>query len=74
MGISSVISVITMFLAMSFSYVNDTTGISGAISYLFSQQMTFFCINIVFAILGAIFGACFMVGVMANYTEMKESR
>lgn len=72
-GISSVISIITMFLAMSFSYINQVTDFSGAVSYLFSQQMTFFCINIVFALLGAIFGAFFMVGVMANYVSSNES-
>ena len=36
-------------------------------SYLFSEQMTFFVFNTIFAILGAAFGALFMIVVMAKY-------
>ena len=58
-----------MFLGMVFSYVNDSTDFSGALSYLFDKQLTFFLINIVFSVLGAIFGSFFMISVMNKYVE-----
>lgn len=69
MSVSSVVSVIFMFLGMVFSYVNDTTDFGGAVSYLFDKQLTFFLINIVFSVLGAIFGSFFMISVMNKYVE-----
>ena len=64
MSVSAVISVIFMFLGMVLSYVSDTTNFSAALSYLFDKQLTFFLINIVFSVLGAIFGSFFMISVM----------
>ena len=66
-GVSVVISFVTMFLAMVFSYVNDTRTFGQALSYVFSQQLTFFLINSVFSILGSVFGAFFMINKMDDY-------
>ena len=69
MSVSAVISVIFMFLGMVLSYVSDTTNFSAALSYLFDKQLTFFLINIVFSVLGAIFGSFFMISVMNKYVD-----
>lgn len=69
MSVSAIVSVVFMFLGMVFSYVNDSTDFSGALSYLFDKQLTFFLINIVFSVLGAIFGSFFMISVMNKYVE-----
>ena len=69
MGVSAVVSVVFMFLGMVFSYVNDTTSFSGALSYLMDKQLSFFLINVVFSILGSVFGAFFMISVMNKYVE-----
>lgn len=63
----SIISIITVFFAMIFSYMNETTNFSGAVSYLFSDQTVVFCLNVLFAVLSVIFGAFLMIGVMAKY-------
>ena len=67
MGVSAATSVIFMFFGMVFSYVNDTTTFSQALSYMMSEQLSFFLINVVFSILGAVFGAFFMISVMNKY-------
>lgn len=69
MSVSAIISVVFMFLGMVFSYVNDSTDFSGALSYLFDKQLTFFLINIAFSVLGAIFGSFFMISVMNKYVD-----
>ena len=69
MSVSAVVSVVFMFLGMVFSYVNDTTNFSAALSYLMDKQISFFLINVVFSILGSIFGAFFMVSVMNKYVD-----
>ena len=69
MSVSAVISVVFMFLGMVLSYVSDTTNFPAALSYLFDKQLTFFLINVVFSVLGAIFGAFFMISVMNKYVE-----
>ncbi|MBQ9901712.1 MAG: hypothetical protein IJM51_04930 [Clostridia bacterium] len=74
MSVSAVISVIFMFLGMVLSYVSDTTNFSAALSYLFDKQLTFFLINVVFSVLGAIFGAFFMISVMNKYVDSGSSR
>lgn len=66
-GVSIVVSFVTMFIAMVFSYVNDTRTFGQALSYVFSEQLTFFLINSVFSILGSIFGAFFMINKMDDY-------
>lgn len=66
-GCGSVMSIITVFFAMIFSYMNDTTNFSGAINYLFNDQTMVFCLNVLFAVLSVIFGAFLMIGVMAKY-------
>ena len=66
-GVSVVVSFATMFLAMVFSYVNDTRTFGQALSYVFSEQLTFFLINSVFSILGSVFGAFFMINKMDDY-------
>ena len=69
MAVSSVVSVVFMALGMILSYVNDTTDFSAAFSYLTDKQLTFFLVNVVFSILGSIFGAFFMISVMNKYVE-----
>lgn len=69
MSVSAIVSVIFMFLGMVFSYVNDSTDFSGALNYLMDKQLSFFLINIVFSVLGAIFGSFFMVSVMNKYVD-----
>ena len=69
MGVSAVISVVFMFFGMVFSYVNDSTDFSAAFSYLMDKQISFFLINIVFSVLGSIFGAFFMISVMNKYVD-----
>ena len=69
MTISAIVSVVFMFFGMVFSYVNDTTDFSAALSYMMDKQLTFFLINIVFSVLGAIFGSFFMISVMTKYVE-----
>ena len=69
MSVSAIISVIFMFFGMVFSYVNDTTDFAGACSYLMDKQLSFFLINIVFSVLGSIFGAFFMISVMNKYVD-----
>ena len=69
MSVSAVISVLFMFLGMVLSYVSDTTNFSAALSYLFDKQLSFFLINVVFSVLGAIFGAFFMISVMNKYVD-----
>lgn len=69
MSVSAVISVVFMFFGMVFSYVNDTTDFSAALSYLMDKQFSFLMINIVFSILGSIFGAFFMISVMNKYVD-----
>ena len=66
-GVSVVVSFVTMFIAMVFSYVADTRTFGQALSYVFSEQLTFFLINSVFSILGSIFGAFFMINKMDDY-------
>ena len=69
MGVSAVVSVVFMFLGMVFSYVNDTTNFGQALNYLFDKQISFLLINIVFSVLGSIFGAFFMISVMNKYVD-----
>ena len=69
MAVSSVVSVVFMALGMILSYVNDTTDFSAALSYLMDKQLTFFLVNVVFSILGSIFGAFFMISVMNKYVD-----
>ena len=69
MAVSSVVSVVFMALGMILSYVNDTTDFSAAFSYLTDKQLTFFLVNVVFSILGSIFGAFFMISVMNKYVD-----
>ena len=72
MVVSAIVSEILMFLGMVFSYVNDTTNFSQALNYLFTEQSTFFTVNVIFSVLGAIFGAFFMISVMSKYVGEKE--
>lgn len=69
---SAVISVVTMFLTMAIYYMEEAGDFGGAVSYLFSEHGTFFIFNTVFALLGATFGALFMIVVMAKYVESNE--
>lgn len=62
-----VISVITMFLCMVVSYMDQSRNFGQAVSYLFSEQGTFFAFNTVFATLGSAFGALFMIVLMSKY-------
>lgn len=66
---SAVISFITMWLCMTVFNMNQSRNFSQAMNYLFSEQMTFFVFNTIFAIFGAAFGALFMIVVMAKYIE-----
>lgn len=68
-GVSVLVSMTTMFLSMVFSYVSDTRTFGQAMSYVFSEQTTFVLINTAFSILGAVFGAFFMINKMSDYCE-----
>ncbi len=70
MGVSALVSVIFMFFGMVFSNVNDSTDFGQALGVLFGEnQLSFFLINIVFSVLGSIFGAFFMISVMNKYVD-----
>lgn len=69
MAFSAVISIVTMFLGMTISFMGDNRDFGEAISYLFSEHSTFFIFNTIFALLGSIFGALFMIVIMAKYVE-----
>ena len=66
-GVSALLSFVTMWLCMTVFNMNQSRSFGAAMSYLFSEQMTFFVFNTIFAILGAAFGALFMIVVMAKY-------
>ena len=74
MSVSAIVSVVFMFLGMVFSYVNDTTNFSQALSYMMDKQLSFFLINVVFSVLGSIFGAFFMISVMNKYVDQGSGR
>ena len=74
MGVSAAVSVVFMFLGMVLSNVSHTSDFSAALGYLFNQQLSFFLVNIVFSVLGAIFGAFFMISVMTKYVEQDSRR
>ncbi len=71
--LSSVISFITMFLCMVISYMDGSRNFSQAVSYLFSEQSLFFALNTILAILGATFGALFMIVLMSKYVEQDDA-
>ena len=68
-GFSTVMSVIAMFIGMTVYCMNESRDFGQAVSYLFSEQVAFLLFNTVFALLGSVFGALFMIVVMAKYVE-----
>lgn len=68
---SAVMSIIAMFFGMAAYCMNESRDFGQAVSYLFSEQTetAFLLFNTVFALLGAVFGALFMIVVMAKYVE-----
>lgn len=75
-GISTVISLIVVFFTSIFSYTNQTTDFSGAMSYLFgdSTQTMLLVINLVLSVLGSVFGACLLIDVMGKYVGDDNSK
>ncbi len=70
-GVSVVVSALTIFLTTVLSYSESSGGFSGAVNYLFSdgEQTALLIINMILATLGSIFGACFFINVMDNYVD-----
>ncbi len=66
---SAVISFFAMFLCMVVYYMNENRNFSQAMNYLFSENGSFFAFNTIFAVLGAAFGALFMIVAMSKYIE-----
>lgn len=68
-GVSVIISLITIFLTTVLSYTGSGTDFGDAVSYLFSdsEQTALLAINMVLATLGSIFGACFFINIMDKY-------
>ena len=70
-GLSAVMSIFAMFIGMTVYCMNESRNFGQAVSYLFSEQVPFLLFNTVFALLGSVFGALFMIVVMAKYVENK---
>lgn len=68
-AVSSVISFLTTLLCMGVFYMEQTRTFTQALQYLLSENSQFLVFNTVLSILGAAFGALFMIVRMSKYVE-----